>query len=62
MTAMNKAMPIPARWASTRFPGKPLHLIAGKLFCVCMGEVQKSRKSRLGNRCHRRYAHRRGGF
>src|SRR5713226_5697760 len=21
---------IPARWASTRFPGKPLHLIAGK--------------------------------
>ena len=21
---------IPARWASTRFPGKPLHMIAGK--------------------------------
>jgi len=21
---------IPARWGSTRFPGKPLHLIAGK--------------------------------
>ncbi len=21
---------IPARWASTRFPGKPLHVIAGK--------------------------------
>src|SRR5712664_2690888 len=21
---------IPARWSSTRFPGKPLHLIAGK--------------------------------
>ena len=28
---MNKAVGIiPARWASTRFPGKPLHLIAGK--------------------------------
>src|SRR5204863_423316 len=28
---MNKAIGvIPARWASTRFPGKPLHLIAGK--------------------------------
>ena len=21
---------IPARWGSTRFPGKPLHIIAGK--------------------------------
>src|SRR5512135_573609 len=28
---MNKAVAIiPARWRSTRFPGKPLHLIAGK--------------------------------
>lgn len=28
---MTKALGIiPARWASTRFPGKPLHLIAGK--------------------------------
>jgi 3-deoxy-manno-octulosonate cytidylyltransferase (CMP-KDO synthetase) len=28
---MNKAVGIiPARWKSTRFPGKPLHLIAGK--------------------------------
>src|SRR6266511_6472491 len=28
---MNKAVGIiPARWNSTRFPGKPLHLIAGK--------------------------------
>src|SRR5439155_8822692 len=28
---MNKAVGIiPARWRSTRFPGKPLHLIAGK--------------------------------
>jgi 3-deoxy-manno-octulosonate cytidylyltransferase (CMP-KDO synthetase) len=31
MTATNKAVGIiPARWSSTRFPGKPLHLIAGK--------------------------------
>jgi 3-deoxy-manno-octulosonate cytidylyltransferase (CMP-KDO synthetase) len=31
MTAMNKALGIiPARWSSTRFPGKPLHPIAGK--------------------------------
>jgi len=28
---MNKAVGIiPARWGSTRFPGKPLHLIADK--------------------------------
>src|SRR6478672_78569 len=28
---MNKAVGIiPARWASTRFPGKPLHLIGNK--------------------------------
>ncbi|PYL35194.1 MAG: 3-deoxy-manno-octulosonate cytidylyltransferase, partial [Verrucomicrobia bacterium] len=28
---MNKAVGIiPARWQSTRFPGKPLHLIANK--------------------------------
>ena len=28
---MNKAVGIiPARWNSTRFPGKPLHLVAGK--------------------------------
>ena len=28
---MHKAVGIiPARWGSTRFPGKPLHLIAGK--------------------------------
>jgi 3-deoxy-manno-octulosonate cytidylyltransferase (CMP-KDO synthetase) len=28
---MNKAVGIiPARWGSTRFPGKPLHLVAGK--------------------------------
>src|SRR5437763_16380373 len=28
---MNKAVGIiPARWASTRFPGKPLHVIANK--------------------------------
>src|SRR5690349_23177927 len=28
---MNRAVGIiPARWGSTRFPGKPLHLIAGK--------------------------------
>src|SRR5437016_6831006 len=28
-TDMNAAIVIPARWASTRFPGKPLALIAG---------------------------------
>ncbi|MEO6054505.1 MAG: NTP transferase domain-containing protein, partial [Chthoniobacterales bacterium] len=27
---MKTAVIIPARWKSTRFPGKPLHLIAGK--------------------------------
>ena len=31
MRSVTKAVGIiPARWASTRFPGKPLHLIAGK--------------------------------
>src|SRR6476619_4673082 len=28
--APKAAVIIPARWESTRFPGKPLHLIAGK--------------------------------
>src|SRR6516162_604445 len=31
MTLMNRAVGIiPARWSSTRFPGKPLHVIVGK--------------------------------
>ena len=30
MPATKVAVIIPARWGSTRFPGKPLHLIAGK--------------------------------
>src|SRR5215510_2197994 len=31
MTVMDKAVGIiPVRWSSTRFPGKPLHIIAGK--------------------------------
>jgi 3-deoxy-manno-octulosonate cytidylyltransferase (CMP-KDO synthetase) len=31
MTLMNRAVGIiPARWSSTRFPGKPLYMIAGK--------------------------------
>src|SRR5262249_17302437 len=31
MTIMNRAVGIiPARWSSTRFPGKPLHVIVGK--------------------------------
>jgi 3-deoxy-manno-octulosonate cytidylyltransferase (CMP-KDO synthetase) len=31
MTVMNRAVGIiPVRWNSTRFPGKPLHIIAGK--------------------------------
>ena len=31
MTVMNRAVGIiPVRWSSTRFPGKPLHVIAGK--------------------------------
>jgi 3-deoxy-manno-octulosonate cytidylyltransferase (CMP-KDO synthetase) len=31
MTVMNRALGIiPVRWSSTRFPGKPLHVIAGK--------------------------------
>jgi 3-deoxy-manno-octulosonate cytidylyltransferase (CMP-KDO synthetase) len=31
MTAVNKAVGIiPARWSSTRFPGKPLHIVRGK--------------------------------
>src|SRR5438132_7965983 len=31
MTLMNRAVGIiPARWSSTRFPGKPLHIVGGK--------------------------------
>ena len=37
MTSLRAVGIIPARWSSTRFPGKPLHLIAGKalLHRVC---------------------------
>ena len=31
MSLMNRAVGIiPARWSSTRFPGKPLHIVGGK--------------------------------
>src|SRR5439155_3746862 len=31
MSLMNRAVGIiPARWGSTRFPGKPLHIVRGK--------------------------------
>jgi 3-deoxy-manno-octulosonate cytidylyltransferase (CMP-KDO synthetase) len=43
---MNKAVGvIPARWSSTRFPGKPLHLIAGKpLLQRVWEQCRKARK------------------
>jgi 3-deoxy-manno-octulosonate cytidylyltransferase (CMP-KDO synthetase) len=42
---MNKAVGIiPARWNSTRFPGKPLHLIAGKpLLCRVWEQSMRAR-------------------
>lgn len=39
---------IPARWASTRFPGKPLHLIAGKPLLQHVWEASR-RAKRLDN-------------
>ena len=40
------AIIIPARWGSTRFPGKPLHLIAGKPLIQHVWErCQKSREA-----------------
>jgi len=43
---MNKAAGIiPARWSSTRFPGKPLHLIAGKALLRRVWERCKSTKN-----------------
>src|SRR4030095_15311272 len=45
MTAMNRAVGIiPARWSSTRFPGKPLHLIAGKALLQRVWERCKREK------------------
>lgn len=42
---MSKALGIiPARWASTRFPGKPLHLIAGKALLQRVWEQCRSAK------------------
>jgi 3-deoxy-manno-octulosonate cytidylyltransferase (CMP-KDO synthetase) len=35
---------IPARWASTRFPGKPLHLIAGKPLLQHVWEASRRAK------------------
>jgi 3-deoxy-manno-octulosonate cytidylyltransferase (CMP-KDO synthetase) len=46
MTAMNRAVGIiPARWSSTRFPGKPLHLIAGKALLQRVWERCKRAKN-----------------
>jgi 3-deoxy-manno-octulosonate cytidylyltransferase (CMP-KDO synthetase) len=43
---MNKAVGIiPARWSSTRFPGKPLHLIAGKALLHRVWEQCKRAKT-----------------
>ena len=44
--SMGKAVGIiPARWSSTRFPGKPLHLIAGKpLLCHVLERCQHARE------------------
>jgi 3-deoxy-manno-octulosonate cytidylyltransferase (CMP-KDO synthetase) len=43
---MNKAVGIiPARWSSTRFPGKPLHVIAGKTLLQRVWERCKKAKS-----------------
>src|SRR3954470_23802208 len=36
---------IPARWSSTRFPGKPLHLIAGKALLQRVWERCKRAKN-----------------
>jgi 3-deoxy-manno-octulosonate cytidylyltransferase (CMP-KDO synthetase) len=43
--SMGKAVGIiPARWSSTRFPGKPLHLIAGKsLLCHVLERCQRAK-------------------
>lgn len=42
---MTKALGIiPARWASTRFPGKPLHLIAGKPLLQHVWEASRRAK------------------
>ncbi len=43
---MSKAVGIiPARWSSSRFPGKPLHLIAGKpLLCHVWERCRRARK------------------
>jgi len=43
---MNRAVGIiPARWSSTRFPGKPLHLIAGKALLQRVWERCKRAKN-----------------
>src|SRR6266436_1628881 len=43
--SMRKAVGIiPARWSSTRFPGKPLHLIVGKpLLCHVLERCQRAK-------------------
>ena len=44
---------IPARYASTRFPGKPLHLIAGKP--LIQHVVERCQKAKSSERSHRRH-------
>lgn len=46
---MNTSIIIPARYASTRFPGKPLALLAGKAVLAWVVEIAKSVVSQIPN-------------
>ena len=54
---------IPARWGSTRFPGKPLHLDRGQSRCSSTsGNGAGARRNWTRDHRHRRLAHRGSGF
>jgi len=54
---------IPARWQSTRFPGKPLHLIASKPLLRHVWETLSSGEEiRRNHHRHRRHADRQSSF
>lgn len=49
---MNTAIIIPARYASTRFPGKPLALLAGKAVLAWVVDIAKTVASQIPNVTH----------
>ena len=51
MSKLSYAIGIPARYDSTRFPGKPLAMLAGKPMIAHV--IERALNAELGRRCDR---------